>query len=123
MEPRYRKQWLERTDITFVGGVGRFDLWVAIGKETLEPYHLRVVWHNRDSEWDTYSINHRQLATQTNWNEPDGPTEQERLLIEHYLILFAPSINLVPSYTGHITEGETDNVQTVEETDGHPESV
>ena len=116
MEPRYRKQWLERDDITFVGGVGRFDLWVAIGKETLEPYHLRVVWHNRDSEWDAYNINHRQLATQTNWNEPDGPTEQERLLIEHYLILFAPSINLVPSYTGHITEGETDNVQAVEQT-------
>ena len=118
MEPRWRSLYGDR--FLYIGGTAKFDIWYVPHENSTDVESIRVVWDH--STWEAYYVRaDRQLGGAT-WNEPNRPTEAEMVEIEQYLILFAPNLNIVPSYTGHITEGDTDNVQTVEETDGHPES-
>jgi hypothetical protein len=85
MEPRWVKEGISFHRTEFVGGVGRFDLWVdAIGD------HVTPVWGPHVTEWTTYRITRERVVPRPYHDEKGNPTDEELKLIEHYLRLFAP---------------------------------
>lgn len=80
MEPRWNESNLRAEDAEFLGGFGRYDLWM------LRPHMLRVVWGSAASQWDTYYKGTRDFYHK----EADRPQGEDLELIFQYIRLFAP---------------------------------
>ena len=83
MEPRWRlsEQTLESAE--FLGGFGRYDLWL------LRPHMLRVIWGVASSDWDTYHTDPQ--GVQDFYHKEAGRPQGEDLeLVFQYIRLFAP---------------------------------
>jgi hypothetical protein len=85
MEPRWVKAGISFHRTEFVGGVGRFDLWVDASGD-----HVTPVWGPHATDWTTYRITKERVVPRPYHNEEGNPTDEELELIEHYLRLFAP---------------------------------
>jgi hypothetical protein len=105
MEPRWTGQEFNRKN-DFLGAVEQFDLWL-VNYPAKDDTHTWVVvtWGPDYSEYNRYRILGVHLDLRGYWLQKTDPTEQEILLIEHYLSLFAPALGLVSRYTEDITNG------------------
>jgi hypothetical protein len=86
MEPRWNKKTLDDDGAVFLGGCGRYDLWL------LRPTMLRVVWGVATSEWDTYYSETHDFYHDFYHKEPGRPQGEDFEHVKHYLRLFAPDV-------------------------------
>lgn len=80
MEPRWNAHNMRVEGAVFLGGCGRYDLWV------MHSTMLRVVWGVASSEWDTYYSETRDFYHK----EPGRPQGEDFEHVKHYIRLFAP---------------------------------
>lgn len=82
MTPRWRNDlsYID-PDERYVGGVGRYDLWVRTRA-------FRVVWGERADEWDTYYFSTKGYYHR----EPGRPDGEDHANILMFLKLFAPEL-------------------------------
>ena len=80
--------------LTFVGGVGRFDLYV--GRFPQRTF-VQVVWGTRLRYSDEYTVHGGKLRLcDFQWRDREFPTGEELDLIKQYLHLFVPDLNIEP---------------------------
>lgn len=83
MEPRWREDALRLEGAEFLGGFGRYDLWLVI------PHMLRIVWGIGADKWDTYYSDPQ--GVQDFYHKEAGRPQGEDLeLVFQYIRLFAP---------------------------------
>lgn len=80
MEPRWRNSDLRLEGAEFLGGFGRYDLWM------LNPRMLRVIWGIGSSQWDTYYTDAQDFYHKEN-GRPQGEDLEN---VKQYIRLFAP---------------------------------
>jgi len=101
-EPRTALELMDRTDLKYIGGVERFDLWYRTEPTVMRPHALRIhVVGGKLNEWDIFQlpirdnreINQSQAPDQRricgNWGDV-LLTHEEADLIDTYLRCFAP---------------------------------
>lgn len=54
LEPRWRKDWLERKTLLFIGGTAKFDLWQDGVTLRLDAPYVRYVYGPKGGEWDHF---------------------------------------------------------------------
>ena len=97
MEPQYKMRTIFTGNVTFVGGVGRFDLYV--GRFPQRTY-VRVLWGPSLTYSDEYTVHGGKLRlSEFQWRDREFPTGEERALIQQYLHLFVPDLNIKPQHT------------------------
>lgn len=81
MQPRWNETNLRMEGAVFLGGYGRYDMWL------LYPHILRVVWGVASSQWDSYYAGNGDGF----YHKEDGrPQGGDLDLIFQYIRLFAP---------------------------------
>jgi hypothetical protein len=101
MEPRWQNSSVfNDVYIRYLGGVGRFDLWLRTDGST-----ILVRWGPKTEHWVAYVIRGRRLPDKADVQEKNMPTLEELALIRHYLALFVPELGLKSRYMEHITDG------------------
>jgi len=90
MEPRWqREDWVERTDLIFIGGTNDFDIWVETQRQPdSRPFAIRLCQGEGNNKWDVL------------WNNSDdnltlyfgdlGINRDQLREVQNYVKLFAP---------------------------------
>ena len=92
MEPQYK--FIPMRGVTFVGGVGRFDLYVG---RFPERTYVHVMWGPALKYSDQYNVYGGKLhLCDFQWRDREFPAEEELDLVKQYLHLFVPDLNIEP---------------------------
>jgi len=84
LEPRWRKEWLKRPNVTFLGGTAKFDLWHASGGNV-----VRFVSGESLGGWDQCAVGRLPILKAA--GSVLGPQEEVDMALD-YLRLFAPDL-------------------------------
>ncbi len=85
MEPRWRGDWKEDIEFTYLGGTNDFDLWLDESKD------IRVVWGEQMLQWDWFFWSHTDETYEWGSHDKDD-VDHNQALDESltYIRIFAP---------------------------------
>ena len=84
LEPRWRKEWLDRPYIIFLGGTDKFDFWHSTSGNT-----VRFVESDKLGRWENYSVS---LLPYLSADVAKAESQEDVDAAIAYLKLFAPDL-------------------------------
>jgi hypothetical protein len=82
LEPRWRKEWLRKPDVRFLGGTDKFDFWHSTRRNT-----VRFVDSDKLGRWESYSVS---LLPYLSADVAKSESQEDVDAAIAYLKLFAP---------------------------------